>query len=251
MADRLPSEKVKKFIDAFIPLTTEDALNVAARVESAVEAGSGRLPDLMWGNHPVAHLIWSWKSSSGQPFTGVFLDSVDALDVAEKFEQAARNLRQAGRRDDALQAEQVARHMRGIHAKDGGVAVALRTGDAVHDQMTAREERAHVIQNRIGGGDIDEHVNLAKLWLEPEFNKAADSLARRGYWRNALNLTLEAATKLLLGEGESMGLSEAEQVSAIRKYVRSINEKYGPHAADDLMLVAEPRYHKIFREVSK
>jgi hypothetical protein len=48
-----------------------------------------------------------------------------------------------------------------------------------------------------------------------------------------------------------MGLSEPEQVSAIKKYLRSIKEHWGPDAADDLKLVTEPKYHTIFEEVKR
>lgn len=251
LTGRLPSETVQKFVDAFVPLTPEETLNVAAKVSSFVEKGDGKLPDLLWTNHPVVHLIWLWEPTSGQPFTGVFLHPTDVVKFVKKFEAAARDLRNAGRHKDASAVEQVIEHLRSVNNKDGAVALGLRTGDAHHDQITAREERAHVIQNRIGGGDNDAHANLAKLWMEPEFRKATANLARQGYRNNPPSVTLEAATKLLLGEGRLMGLSEAEEVSAIRKYLLSITEKYGPHAADDLMLVAEPRYHRIFDEVNR
>jgi hypothetical protein len=61
---------------------------------------------------------------------------------------------------------------------------------------------------------------------------------------------MEASIKLLLGQGESLGLNGIEQQSAIRKYLRSIIHINGLNAAEDLKLVAEPKYHTIFDEVN-
>src|SRR5262249_35758465 len=145
---------------------------------SSIETGSGRLPDMLWTNHPAVHLIWLWEARSKQPFTGVFLHPTDVLRVTERFEKAASGLRSGGRSKEASAADQIVQHLRAINNKDGAVAVGLHTGDEAHDLMTAREERAHVIQNRIGRGDIDDHANLAKLWMEPEFRKASRYLVK-------------------------------------------------------------------------
>jgi hypothetical protein len=251
LAGRVPTEKVQKFKDAFVWIPPQGIADVAAKVESSIEVGKEGLPDVVWGNQPLGHLVWHWKAPLEEPFTGVFLGCAAALDVAGRLEESAGDLRRNGRLNEAAAAEKTAQHLRRVAEKSRGVALALRTGEEAHDLITSREERLHVIQNRVGDGDIDQHANFAKLWMEPEFQKATRQLNRRGYRNNPPSITLEAATKLLLGEGEMMGLSEPEQVSAIKKYLRSIKEHWGPDAADDLKLVTEPKYHTIFEEVKR
>jgi hypothetical protein len=250
LAERVPSEKVQKLIGAFIHLRPDAVLDVAARVESSLERGTGKLPDLVWVNHPVAHLIWDCVlDRSDPPFIGAHLERELGESVVLFFDRQAEKLERQGRGPEAQAARQVARDIRQTMAKDGSTAIVMRTGDEQYDALTGREERAHVIQQSIGSGNIYRHANLARLWLEPEFRKATQNLLTRGYRNNPPTITLEAATKLLLGEGDTMGLTDAEQVSAIRKYLQDIKEHWGPDAADDLMLVAEPKYHKIFIEV--
>lgn len=250
MATRVPSEKAQQLLETFVRLTPEGVLNTASRVESAIEQGHERLPDVVWVNQPVMHLLWHWKLTKGLRVTGLAADVDSAKELATVFEGIAHELNRSGKVNEANAAIELTRHLRDVAEKDNGVAIVMRTGDSEYDSFTAREERGHILQERIGSGNIHKHANLAKLWLEPEFKKTSAALVKEGYPNNPPSLVMEASIKLLLGQGDSLGLNEAEQVSAIRKYLQSIVYLNGLNAAEDLKLVAEPRYHKIFQEVN-
>lgn len=237
------SQKVQDLLAAFVPLKPEKLVEVAASVESSIEPGADKLPDVVWVNQPAMHLVWSWAGEHHQPFAGIYLDGASAEDLAQFLEGIAIK-----QEPHLPAASQMLLHLRQVKEKNGAVAVVLRTGEKAYDQATAREERGHVIQDRIGIGDIYKHANLSKLWMEPEFQKATQALAKRGYQNNPPDITMEAATKLLLGEGKSLGLSRAERTSAVRKYLRSIIEEHGTDAAEDLKLISNRAYHRIFNE---
>ena len=237
------SQKVRDLLAAFVPLKPEKLMDVAASVETSIEPGTDKLPDIVWVNQPAMHLVWSWAGEHDQPFAGIYLDGASAEGLARFLEGIP-----IGQEPDVQAASQMLRHLRQVKEKDGAVAVVLRTGEKAYDQATAREERGHVIQDRIGSGDIHKHANLSKLWMEPEFQKATQALAKRGYRNHPLDITMEAAIKLLLGQGKSLGLKRAERTSAVRKYLRSIIEEHGAGAAEDLKLITNREYHRIFDE---
>src|SRR5262249_40678531 len=168
------SQKVRDLLAAFVPLKPERLADVAANVESSIEHGTDRLPDVVWVNQPAMHLVWNWAGEHHQPFAGIYLDGASAEDLARFLEEIGTE-----QESRVAAARQMLLHLRKVKEKDGAVAVVLRTGEEAYDRATAREERGHVIQDRIGGGDIYKHANLSKLWMEPEFQKATQALARR------------------------------------------------------------------------
>lgn len=246
---RLPDE-LAHLRDAFVPLTPETELEVAAKVEASREHGDEKLPDVIWANQSLTHLIWH-QLGLPEPFLGLHLDAAPASELARFFEIKAASVAHSGKNLEADKLGEIAQHIRGIIDKDGSVALAWRTGHEPTDVRTAREERGHGLQSRIGNGDINNHANLEKLWAQSEeFRRATGNLGSRGGSKNITTLMIEAALKLLMNEGESLGLSRIEQNRAIRAYLESIVERNGHGSADGLKRIADPQYYQIFDEVN-
>jgi hypothetical protein len=122
-------------------------------------------------------------------------------------------------------------------AGQGGVAIAKNRPSIAKNVNVLREELNHTWQRGLANGNVNQHLDpqaFTNLYHAIP-SGLYDHLVENGYsGQNSPEMVAEAAVRMMDGRPEQFGVTEDDAVDFLDKYFKSVTEKHGAKALEEL-----------------